>query len=85
MCRPCLSRAFFKAQIHAYVRINILLYVYETVPVRALGPRFQIRREIGDLFITNISISHHKIVYNHVSDVDIVSDLQNTQLYTHLK
>ena len=26
-------------------------------------------------------ISHHKIVYNHVSDVDIVSDLQNTQLY----
>ena len=30
-------------------------------------------------------ISHRKIVYNHVSDVDIVSDLQNTQLYTHLK
>ena len=85
MCRPCLSIAFFKAQIHAYVRINILLYVYETVPVRVLDPRFQIRREIGDLFITNIYISHYKIVYNHVSDVDIVSDLQNTQLYTHLK
>ena len=85
MCRPCLSIAFFKAQIHAYVRINILLYVYETVPVRVLGPRFQIRREICDLFITNIYISHRKIVYNHVSDVDIVSDLQNTQLYTHLK
>ena len=30
-------------------------------------------------------ISHRKIVYNHVSDVGIVSDLQNTQLYTHLK
>ena len=66
MCRPCLSIAFFKAQIHAYVRINILLYVYETVPVRVLGPRFQIRREIGDLFITNIYISHRKIVYNHM-------------------
>ena len=60
-------------------------YVYETVPVRVLDPRFQIRREIGDLFIINIYISHLKIVYNHVSDVDIVSDLQNTQLYTHLK
>ena len=62
-----------------------MLYVYETVPVRVLDPRFQIRREIGDLFIINIYISHVKIVYNHVSDVDIVSDLQNTQLYTHLK
>ena len=60
-------------------------YVYETVPVRVLDLRFQIRREIGDLFIINIYISHLKIVYNHVSDVDIVSDLQNTQLYTHLK
>ena len=50
-----------------------------------VGPRFQIRHEIGDLFITNMYISHRKIVYNHVSDVDIVSDLQNTQLYTHLK
>ena len=67
------------------VRINIMLYVYETVPVRVLDPRFQIRREIGDLFIINIYISHLKIVYNHVSDVDIVSDLQNTQLDTHLK
>ena len=47
--------------------------------------RFQIRHEIGDLFITNMYISHCKIVYNHVSDVDIVSDLQYTQLYTHLK
>ena len=62
-----------------------MLYVYETVPVRILYPRFQIRREIGDLFIINIYISHLKIVYNHVSEVDIVSDLQNTQLYTHLK
>ena len=59
--------------------------MHETVPVRVLDPHFQIRREIGDLFITNIYISHRKIVYNHVSDVDIVSDLQNTQLYTHLK
>ena len=51
-----------------------------------VDPRFQIRREIlGDLFITNMCISHRKIVYNHVSDVDIVSDLQNTQLYTHMK
>ena len=41
--------------------------------------------EIGDLFITNMYISHRKIVYNHVSDVDIVSDFQNTQLYTHQK
>ena len=57
-----------------------MLYVYETVPVRVLDPR-----EIGDLFIINIYISHLKIVYNHVSNVDIVSDLQNTQLYTHLK
>ena len=24
-------------------------------------------------------------MYNHVSDVDIVSDLQNTQLYTHMQ
>ena len=50
-----------------------------------VDPRFQIRHEIGDLFITNMHISHRKIVYNHVSDVDIVSNLQNTQLYTHLK
>ena len=62
-----------------------MLYVYGTVSVRVLDPRFQIRREVGDLFITNIYISHRKIVYNHVSDVDIVSNLQNTQLYTHLK
>ena len=41
-----------------------------------VDPRFQIRREIGDLFLTNMYISHRKIVYNHVSDVDIVSDLQ---------
>ena len=51
-----------------------------------VDPSFQIRREID---VTNYSkqiyISHHKIVYNHISDVDIVSDLQNTQLYTHLK
>ena len=48
-----------------------MLYVYETVPVRVLDPRFQIRREISDLFIINIYISHLKIMYNHVSDVDI--------------
>ena len=53
MCRPCLSIAFFKAQIQAYVRINILLYVYETVPVRVLGPRFQIRREIAQQTMLN--------------------------------
>ena len=41
-----------------------------------LDPRFQIRHKIGDLFITNMYISHRKIVYNHVSDVDIVSDSQ---------
>ena len=50
-----------------------------------VDPRFQIQREIGDLFITNMYISHCKIVYIHVSDVDIVSGLQNTQLYTHQK
>ena len=50
-----------------------------------VDPRFQIRREIGDLFITNMYISHRKIVYNYVFDVDIVSDLQNTQLYIHMK
>ena len=50
-----------------------------------VDPRFQIRHEIGDLFITNMYTSHRKIVYNHVSDVDIVSNLQNTQLYKHLK
>ena len=81
MCRPCLSIAFFKAQIHAYVRINILLYVYETVPVRVLDPRFQIRREIGDLFITNIYISHYKIVYNHVSDVDCLRFTKYSVVY----
>ena len=30
-----------------------MLYVYETVPVRVLDPRFQIRREVGDLIIHN--------------------------------
>ena len=38
-------------------------------------PRFQIRHEVGDLFITNMYVSHRKIMYNHISDVDIVSDL----------
>ena len=65
------------------IRINIMLCLRNSTIV---DPRFQIpRREIGDLFITNMYISHHKIVYNHVSNVDIVSDLQNTQLYTRQK
>ena len=39
--------------------------------------------ENATLFITNMYISHRKMMYNHVSDVDIVSDLQNSQLRTH--
>ena len=50
-----------------------------------VDPRFQIRCDIGDLFIRNMYLLHHKIVYNHVSGVDIVSELQNIQLYTHQK
>ena len=46
-----------------------MLYVYETVPVRVLDPRFQIRREIGDLFITNI--------YIPCDEVSVIEELPN--------